>query len=202
MLLTAATAASNPIAYLHRACSALPRLYREGGSAAEAEAATAGVLPALMALQVERGARVDVRIFPRPAGWEISHVPEHGPLVGIHDASELEGGTEARSILPAFRDREDVGMLLVPEGVGWRLWHPVEGSGPAPDRDRVRFKLLVLHGNGQRATFCDFNEMYGEELPHPLYKADAYFVPAKPNDSGGLVEVLSRLMRQPAGGGS
>jgi hypothetical protein len=106
-----------------------------------------------------------------------------------------------RTMNPACRCGEDTGILFARSGGRWVNWNAADGPAPAPDRDRMHLKLLVLHGRGERPTICWFAEVYGRDLPFPLHKTEVSLAPASAEATDHLLGVLRGLLADaPAGG--
>ncbi|MDP2309216.1 MAG: hypothetical protein Q8P18_24550 [Pseudomonadota bacterium] len=199
MTVPAARAASNPLVYLNATYAELPRLCQHGGSADEVEDFFAGVVPAFEALHVPRGAGIDVRMYPPPWGWSMDYDDDNGVRIDYVDMPARGSAPQGGRVAPAFRAGEDRGFLFAWGGGRWQLWNPADGPAPAPDRDRLRLKLVVLHGTTGRATVCRFAEVYGRDLPLPLYKGTVAMVPASLAETDRLVDVLRGLLDAPSG---
>ena len=198
--LPAARAASNPIQYLNTACAHLAQICRDGAPAADVDELLSGVVPAFEALHVPRGASIRVRVFPAPWGWSSDFEEDSGARIRFDEASDASARDAAGAVQPAFWLDEDVGLLFASSGGRWRPWNPADGPAPAPDRDRLRVKMVVLHRETSRVTVCRFVEQYGRDLPVPLHKTRLHGQPASATDTDRILEVLRGLLDAPTGG--
>jgi len=203
MSVAPAIAADNPITYFHSLCANLPRLLREGGSAEEVKASTSGLMQSLLAFHAEaRGAAFYFDLYPARWGFSGTIEPGAGPDFTIQAMRPSDTEGTAVEVQPAFERDGEVGLLLLPAGEGWRYWHPSHGPCAVPDSGRLRFGVLISNRDEATATFCEFREKWGDDLPFPLYAVTMATDPTTDAQRARLVGVLRGLAQRGASGGA